>query len=112
MGDLEDLRKILKDFPQDKIVLGEDFGKKFILRPYLSKECLLDYSKNKLDKLVAAKLQEKTENRSKYKAIYDINKNYDLHVVYKIFKDEIIIITAYKTSRKCQKLMQKRQKRV
>ena len=112
MSDLEDLRKLLTDCPKGDILLSEDFAKKFILRPYLSKECLLEYAKNKLEKLVSVKLQHKTENRSKYKAVYDLNKNYDLHIVYKIFKHEIIIITAYKTSRKCQKLMQKRQKRV
>ncbi len=112
MGDLEDLKQALEDIPFNKISLSEDFSKKFIQRPYLSEECLLDFVKNKIESLIYAKFQDKTELRAKYKAIYDLDKKHDLHMVYKIFKDEIIIITAYKTNRKWQRLMQKRQKRV
>lgn len=43
-----------------------------------------------------------------YRVNYDISKKHDLVVVFKILKAKLLIITAYRTSRKWQKLVLKR----
>jgi len=109
MGDLEDLKKVLESASQ--IRLGENVEIK--LRAHrLTKETVFDFTKNKLDRLVKAELQEKTSNKRKYKAYFDSSKRHDLIVVYKVFKSEVLIITAYETTRKWQKRIQKISRRV
>ena len=107
MADLEDLRRHLAE---DEIKFG--VGAEIKIRAHMREpELVLDYTKNKLDKLVRADLQEKTDRKVKYKAYFDLTKRYDLIVIYKVFKYEVLIITAYKTNRKWQKRLLGRPRR-
>jgi hypothetical protein len=110
MGDLEDLKGRLVE-KRDLIKFGT--GAEIKIRVHmLDPEMVLEYSKDKLDKLTRADLQEKTDKKLKYKAYFDLTKRYDLIVIYKVFKSETLIITAYKTNRKWQKKLLGRSRRV
>lgn len=111
MNGVDELKAILERFSPDKILFSDDFGFKIRIRPYLSQELVLDITKNRLDRLVEAKLQEKSENKAKYKTVFDIDQNHDFVIVYKVFKDKVIILTAYKTDRKCQKRLSQKLRR-
>jgi len=101
MGELEDLKRDLAE-KRDLIRFGT--GAEIKIRVHmLSPEMVLDYSKNRLCELTRADLQETTDKKLKYKAYFDLSKRHDLIVVYKVFKSEVLIITAYKTNRKWQK---------
>ena len=103
MNGVDELKAILEKFSLDEVLFSEDFGFKIRIQPYLSQELVLDITKNRLDKLVEVKLQERSEDKAKYKATFDIDRNHNFVIVYKVFKDKVIILTAYKTDRKCQK---------
>jgi hypothetical protein len=109
MGDLEDLKRSLVE---KRDLIGFGTGAEIKIRVHmLDPEMVLDYSKNRLDELTRADLQEKTDKKFKYKAYFDLTKRYDLIVIYKVFKSEILIITAYKTNRKWQKKLLGRSRR-
>jgi len=109
MGDLEDLKRNLAD-KRHSIRFGT--GAEIKIRVHmLDPELVLDYSRNRLEELTRADLQERTDKKLKYKAYFDFTKKYDLIVVYKVFKSELFIITAYKTNRKWQKKLLGRSRR-
>jgi len=51
-----------------------------------------------------AELQEAGEGGEIYRAHYELSKRHDLAIVFKILKGKVVIITAYRTSRKWQRL--------
>jgi len=109
MSELENLKKALIE-KRDCIRFGTAAEIKIrvhMLEPGL----VLDYTNNRLEQLSRADLQERTETKAKYKAYFDLTKKYDLIIVYKVFKSEILIITAYKTNRKWQKKLLGRSRR-
>jgi hypothetical protein len=109
MGDLEDLKGNLVE-KRELIKFGT--GAEIKIRVHmLDPEMVVEYSKNKLDKLTRTDLQEKTDKKLKYKAYFDLTKRYDLIIIYKVFKSELLIITAYKTNRKWQKKLLGRSRR-
>jgi len=109
MGELEDLKGELIE-KRDAIRFG--IGAEIKIQAHmLNPEMVLDYSRNRLDRLTRVDLQETTNKKLKYKAYFDLTKRHDLIVVYKVFKSEVLIITAYKTNRKWQKKLLGRSQR-
>jgi len=100
IGKLKEKLKI----PGRDIVFTNHARMQILSRPTTEAD-VVKFLKEGSDCLRYAELQETAEDGEVYRANYELNKRHDLVIVFKILKAKLLIITAYRTSRKWQKLV-------
>lgn len=102
---LEELKKILKNLKKEDIIFKPYFYTKNLERPYLNEEFVIQSLKN-INNLMGFQKQL-TKGEQRYRIGIKLSNKYALVIVSQIKDKNLYIITAWKTSRKWQKAIQK-----
>ena len=96
--EIDRLKEKLKN-PGREIVFTNHAKRQIQSRPTTEAE-VIRFLKQGSEYLRYAELQEAAEDGEVYRANYELSKRHDLVLVFKILKAKLLIITAYRTSRK------------
>ncbi len=102
---LEELKKILKDLKKREIIFKSYFYTKNIERSYLNEDLIIKSLKDVNNLMGFQKQLIKGEER--YRMGIKLSNKYSLVIVAQIKNKNLNIITAWKTSRKWQKAIQR-----
>jgi len=101
----EELKKFLEEIKKNSIIFKKHFYDKKQDREYLNEELIINALKN-IENFLGFQDQSKDTNE-KYRIGIKLSSKYSLTLVCEIKNKSLYIITAWKTSRKWQKAMQK-----
>lgn len=102
---LEELKKLLKNLKRENIIFKPYFYTKNIERPYLNEELVIRALRD-INNLIGLQKQI-VEDEERYRIGIKLSNRYTLVIVVQIKDKNLYIITAWKTSRKWQKAIQK-----
>ena len=105
INNVEKMKKFLGELEKENIIFKPHFYHKIKDRPYLDEQLIIESLKN-VDSLLGFQKQI-SEDNEKYRIGIKLSGNYDLVIIAEIKDKNLYIITAWKTSRKWQKSIQK-----